>query len=255
MSSAARVGVALCAAVLVSCYLPSAVRRSAGIVRDGWDAEERGAWVVVTGPGATVLAAFDLLVNAVVPLNYDGYFLIDRREPPEKWFRFYTGPMQPLERVAVLCNAERTTTVSTIRSLDSPTAYPARFERWHFPRCIEVLPGGYELEVHYFQRKTESSAKEVTTEHMESTEPSRIVWNAEAGGIYVLRAIMGESQLAAGSAPRSRVSRKSSLGTSSFELREGAWAAQIDRVPSWKSLDEPVREYRERWAYYERVKR
>ena len=255
MSWAARLCVALLGVLLVSCYLPSAARRSAGIARNGWDVEERGPWVVLTGPGAILLATTDLVINSVIPINYDGYFLIDRREPQEKWFRFYTGEMQPLNRVAVLCNVERATTVRTIRQLNSPSVHPARFERWHFPHCIEVLPGSYELEVHYFLRKTETSVEATSTEHKESTEPSLIVWHADAGGVYALKAIMGQTQTAAGAAPRSRVSRRSSLGTSSFELREGSWAAQIDRLPSWRYLDEPVRGYRERWAYYERVKR
>ena len=241
--------------LLASCYLPSAARRAGGIVRDGWSAEEHGGWVVLTAPGSILLGALDMLINSIIPINYDGYFLIDRREPGEKWFRYYTGEMQPLERVAVLCNVERATTVRTIRQLDSTDSHPARLEKWHFPRCVEVLPGSYELEVHYFLRKTESSIDESSTEHKESTEPSLIVWTAEAGGVYALKAIMGQTEVAAGAAPRSRVSRRSSLGTSSFELREGSWAAQIARLPSWQYLDEPVRRYRERWAYYERVRR
>ena len=41
--------------------------------------------------------------------------------------------------------------------MDTPSPQAARHQRWHFPRCIEVLPGRYELEVHYFVRRTENS--------------------------------------------------------------------------------------------------
>jgi hypothetical protein len=255
MPGALRIGLLLLLCVLhTGCYLPSAMRRSGRIVQSGFDTTERGGWVVLTGPGSIVLAAADGVVNAFIPINYDGYFVIDRREPDPKWFHLYPGPMRGLKEVAVLCHLERATSVRSIRSMDTPDPDAARHERWHFPRCLEVLPGRYELEVHYFVRRTENSLEVATTEHAESTEPSRVIWHAEAGGLYRLKAIVGQTSQASGAAPRSKVSRKSSLGTSTFELIEGEWAAQIERLPSWAAFDEPIRDYRQRWVYYEEVK-
>ena len=86
----------LLVACLAGCYLPSAGRRAARILERGWDPDERGALMILTGPVSLLHATADFLVHAPVPLDYDGYFLVDRREPSVQWFRRYGGPMLPL---------------------------------------------------------------------------------------------------------------------------------------------------------------
>ncbi len=174
-------------------------------------------------------------------------------EPAEKWFRFYTGPMLPLEDVAVLCHADRSTFVVSIRVHEGGEPQPARHERWHFPLCLEVLPGVYELEVHYLLRETDLSPDGSSTRHAESSQPSRVAWYAEAGGRYVLEAVIGGVAASPTSAPRSRVSRRSSLGTSRFELDEGEWAAQIQRVSAWVGIEPDILEQRDLWERYEKT--
>ena len=68
-------------ACLGGCYVPSAGRRSAQILERGWDPDERGVLMILTGPVSVVHASADFAVHALVPLDYDGYFLVDRREP------------------------------------------------------------------------------------------------------------------------------------------------------------------------------
>lgn len=246
MSAGSRAAAVLVGALLVGCYWSSAVRHATPIVRDGWDVDERGAWVVLTGPGASIWAGLDLVVRAVLP--------IEPPEPSEKWFRFYTGPMLPIGQVGVLCHMETVTHVHTIRLMTGATPFPARYRKWHFPLCIEALPGLYELEVHYFLRHTEDVRDETSTRHSESIEPSRVAWYAEAGGIYALRALVGGTEQASTPAPRSRVARRSSLGTSRFELEEGEWAAEIERLASWDALQGPVLEARASWERYESLR-
>ena len=233
----------LVAAALAGCYWSSAVRHAGPLARSGWDTDRFGAGVVFTGPATTLWAGLDLAVRSVLPF--------ESTEPAEKWFRFYTGPMLPLERVAVLCHMEDSTHVQSIRVMDGGARFPARYRKWHFPRCIEVLPGLYELEVHYFERRTDDVRDETSTHHSESVEPSRVAWFAEAGGVYALRARLGGTQASSSPAPRSRVSRRSSLGTARFELQEGDWAAEVERLSSWDALPYPALEHRQAWQRYE----
>jgi hypothetical protein len=246
---------ALLAAVLAGCYVPSAGRRSAQILERGWDPDERGALMIVTGPVSLVHATLDFTVHALVPLDYDGYFLVDRREPPVQWFRRYGGPMRPLADVSILCHVERATFVEAIRDEGGAEWRAARNENWQFPKCIEVLPGRYELAVSYLKRSSEDARDAKTTSHVESTEPSTVRWTAEAGGAYLLRALFGEPKPAPGPTPRSRLSRSQSLGTSWLNLEVSDWLAEIERVPSWQAFGEPVLEHRAAWARYESVRR
>ncbi len=244
----------LLVACLLGCYAPSAGRRSVRILERGWDLRERGALVVLTGPVSLAHASADFAVHALVPLDYDGYFLVDRREPPTQWFRRYAGPMRPPSEVSVLCHEERATFVEAIRDDSSPEWRQARDQAWHFPKCIEVLPGRYEIAVSYLLRRTDDARDKKSTMHIESTEPSTVHWNAEAGGAYLLRAVPGEPKPAPGPSPRSRISKSQSLGTSWLTLEVSDWVAEIERVDSWDALGEPVLEHRAAWERYERAK-
>ncbi len=236
------------ALLLAACYLPSAARRAGGIVRSGWDTEARGAWVIATGPGSLVLAVPDLVVHAFIPLHPQ------RREPVAKWFKSYPGRMLPSEQVAILCHHERSTNVDAIREQSAATATRARHERWHFPQCLEVLPGVYELEVHYFSRGSSGDRTELRTTQAESTEPSTVEWVAEAGGFYLLTAMLGRPSAASGPAPRSRVARSQSLGTQSFRLEESEWNVEIHRLSGWDQAEERFRSARAEWERYERMR-
>jgi len=254
-SPLAWVALLLCA-VALGCYVPSAARRSARLVSDGWDTHRWGTYVVLTGPGMSLLAVGDFAVHAFVPLHYDGYFLVDRREPQQKWFRFYTGPMQPLADVAILCNRERATTVSTIRTADQERATFARHQKWHYPQCIEVLPGTYELKVDFYSRETFRRDFSVATYSTESTTPATVTWEAVAGGVYELTATLGDvtpspGATYSGTTVKRLTRSKTQLGSSEFTLDEGHWLAIVQRVPDFESLQTPVIEQREAWRRYE----
>jgi hypothetical protein len=245
----------LLVACIAGCYVPSAGRRSARILERGWDPDSRGALMILTGPVSLMHATLDFAVHAFVPLDYDGYFLIDRREPSVQWFQRYAGPMLPVTSVAVLCHEQRATFVEAIRDEGGPEWRAARNEDWQFPKCIEVLPGRYELAVSYLMRRTDDARDEKSTVHIESTEPSTVRWNAEAGGVYLLRAVLGERKPAPGPAPRSRISKRQSLGTSWLTLEVSEWVAEIAQLDSWDAVGEPVLEHRAAWARYESMRR
>jgi hypothetical protein len=242
--------------LLAGCYVPSAARRSGRIIRHGWDHKTWGTYVVLTGPGMSLLAVGDFAVHAFVPLHYDGYFLVDRSEPEQKWFRFYTGPMQPIENVTILCNRERATTVATIRTDDQERATHARHQKWHYPQCIEVLPGAYQLEVDFYSRETFRREFSDATYSTESTSPASVTWEAEKGGVYELSAVFGGVTPAPGivysGTTIKRLTRTSTnLGTSEFTLDEGHWLAIVEKVPSIEAIESPVIEHREAWKRYE----
>jgi hypothetical protein len=246
----------LLCAILAGCYAPSAARRSGKLMASGWDREKYGNWVVLAGPGMSLAAVGDFAAHALVPLHYDGYFLVDRGEPEQKWFRFYTGPMQPIEDVAILCNRERSTTVSTIRSHDQERATFARHQKWHYPQCIEVLPGTYELEVDFYSRETFPREFSVATYSTESTSPATVTWTPVTGGVYELSALLGDAAPSPGMAYSGttikRLTRtKTKLGASEFTLDEGHWLAIVEEVPSVESIDAPVLEHRDAWRRYE----
>jgi len=213
------------------------------MLRDGFDADERGGWVVLTAPGSLLLAGGNVLVGSFVPLG-------PPPEPEAKWFRSYAGPMLERERVAVACHRERATSVDRIRRPGGEWV-AARHAPWHFPRCLEVLPGRYELEVHYFRRDADDASERFVTLQAESTEPSLVEWRAEAGGIYEVFAALGPRAPAAGPAPRRHIPRSRSLGTSWWELETSAWSARIARLASWDAAPE-IQAARRAWEDYER---
>jgi hypothetical protein len=234
----------LAALLAAGCQLPAALRRSERMLARGFDREEHGAWVLVTAPASLLLAGGNALVGSVVPLG-------PLPEPEEKWFRAYPGPMRPRDEVAVACHRERATTVERIRRSGGEWV-AARHEPWHFPRCLEVLPGRYELEVHYFRRDTDEGSERFVTLQAESTEPSTVEWRAEAGGIYQVAAALGPRAPAAGPAPRRHVPRSRSLGTSWWELETSAWSARVAKLASWEDAPRDVLAARDAWEAYER---
>ena len=198
MTRSRRLGFALLlVACLAGCYVPSAGRRSSKILERGWDPDARGALIILTGPVSIVHATADFAVHALVPLDYDGYFWVDRREPSPQWFRRYGGPMRPLERGRDrVSRGARDVHRGDPRRKCAGVAPGAR-EAWQFPICVEVLPGHYELAVNYLLRRTDDVRDKKSTVHIESTEPSVVRWNAEAGGAYLLRAVAGDCEASA----------------------------------------------------------
>jgi hypothetical protein len=213
---------------------------------DGFDAEAHGRWVVLTAPASLLLAGGNALVGSIVPLG-------PPLEPEEKWFRSYAGPMLPRESVAVVCHRDRSTSVDRLRRPGGEWI-AARHEPWHFPRCIEVLPGRYELEVRYFRRETDDDPERSVTLQAESTEPSLVEWEAQAGGIYELWAVLGARAPAAGPAPRRHIPRSRALGTTWWELETSAWRARIGRLASWQAAAPAVLDARRAWEEYERAR-
>jgi hypothetical protein len=238
---------ALASLLVAGCQLPNALRRSERMVGAGFDTERHGAWVVVTAPASLLLAGGNALVGSFVPLG-------PPPEPEAKWFRSYAGPMLPREQVAVLCHRDRATFVERIRRPGGEWI-AGRHAPWHFPLCLEVLPGRYELEVHYFRRDTDDASERLVTLQAESTEPSLVEWQADAGGLYEVFAALGPRSPAAGPAPRRHIPRSRSLGTSWWELETSSWSARIARLDSWDEAPPAVPAARGAWEEYERERR
>jgi hypothetical protein len=240
--------VLLSAALLLACSLPGAARRSSDTLKEGWDVDAKGLGVLVTGPGATLLAAGGLAFYSVVPTEDPAV------EPPVKWFRFYDGPMKSAEQVAILCHLDRATHVATIRRLDDPVPTPARYQEWHYPACIEALAGEYELTVSYYSRQTVEAGLSATTTTSESTTDSTTRWIAESGSVYVLGAVVGEPAVAPGSGPTYKLRRRSKeLWDTRFKLEVSHWKAAIVKLPPSAQLDLPIQGHREVWRKHESV--
>jgi hypothetical protein len=239
---------AVSAMVLGGCYTASAMRQSERIVRAGFDFDEHGPWVLIFGPGAVVLAAGNLALGSLVPLHGEA---VDPREPEAKWFHAYEGEMRPPQEVAILCHRERATWVTGIRTLGSDAWTSARNEKWHFPVCIEALPGRYELEVHYFARETDDDREQSVSRQAESTSPTFEMWEAEAGRVYLLSAQLGEPEPTENTPPQRHIPRSRALGTSWWELEESDWQVQIESVAAWEELSGPVVEQRRAWVKWD----
>jgi len=234
-------------AVIAGCYAKSAVRRSDRIVRGGFDFDAHGPWVLVTAPGSLLLAGGNLAVGSLVPLGGG----VDPREPENKWFIAYEGDMRSAEDVGILCHRDRATWVTGIRPASGGEWRKARHEKWHFPVCIEALPGRYELEVHYFARQHDDDREQSVSRQAESTEPSLVVWDARAGIVDLLSVRVGTRQPARGRAPQRHIPRSRALGTTWWELEESEWVAQIEPIADWSTLDGPVRAQRAAWVRWQ----
>jgi hypothetical protein len=234
-------------AALSACAFPSAARRSGQRLKEGWDLPEQGLGIVWTGPTSMLLAAGDLARYSWRESNPA------KREPNIQWFRFYEGPMRPLDEVAILCHLERTTHIATIRSLENPMASEARYEPWHYPECIEVVSGNYELTVSYYSRETVEEGLSATTRTTESTVPSTTQWIADSGEIYVMTPVLGKPSPAPGDGPSYSVRpRTAALWDSAFKLEVRHWKAAIVRVAARGDLGLPVEDHREQWRLHEK---
>ena len=89
----------------------------------------------------------------------------------------------------------------------------------------------------------------------ESTRPSTILWEAEAGGVYLLSAFLGDPQPARGRPPQRHIPRSRALGTTWWELEESDWYVRIRRAATLSTLEGPVLEHRRAWAKFESQRR
>ena len=227
-----------------ACYTTSATRRSERIVAGGTDFDVLGPWVLVTGPLSVVVAGATWAVNSVVPISGG----VDPREPSTKWFAGYAGPLREASQVGFLCHRDSATWVTGIRSSGDAAWQSAREERWHFPVCLEVPPGRYELEVHYFARQHDDDRELSVSHQAESTEPSIIVWESVGGQVDTLAAEISSPLPSTNLPPQRHIPRSRALGTTWWELEESQWFARIDRQGRWDELGPPVTEQRAAWA-------
>jgi hypothetical protein len=231
-----------------SCALPDAARRSSELLRRGWDIDSNGAKVMLTGPVSTLRAAVELAAYSVV--RPDGPQL----EPQVKWFHLYERPMRGTDEIAILCHLDPATHIVTIRDVHEPIAVQARHEQWHYPECIEVLEGDYELTVGYYSRNTVEKALKAKTTTTESTKHSTTRWQAEPGSVYLLAAVIGKPVRAPGEAPAYRVRpRSKDLWTYEYKLEVSHWKAAIVQLGSDDRLLQNIVSNRDQWRRHERA--
>jgi hypothetical protein len=230
----------------VACALPEAARRSSETLRQGWDFDANGLRTLYKGPGATLLAAGDLAFYSMRAAQSSS------GEPAVKWFHFYDGPMRPQDEVAILCHLDHATHISSIRRIEDPVAVAARDEPWHYPACIEAMPGEYEITVSYYSRETVERGLSATTTTAESTTDSRTHWVAEAGAVYVLAAAIGKAAPAPGEGPSYKTRKRTKeLWDTNFKLEVSHWKATIVQLPETARLDAPIKAHREAWRLHE----
>jgi hypothetical protein len=230
----------------LGCALPEAVRRSSPQLKEGWDRDAKGLRVLLTGPVATLWAASHIARYAINPPEGPA------AEPQVKWFRYYDGPMESVDQVAILCHLDYATHITTIRKADERLSAPARYETWHYPACIEALEGEYEITVSYYSRKTVESGMYAETTTAESTTASTTQWHAESGGVYVLAAVVGKTAPAPGSGPAYKARRRTQeLWETDFSLKVSHWQAAIVKLSEKADLDAPIKAHREAWRRYE----
>ena len=75
--------------------------------------------------------------------------------------------------MSTLSAAQRAALSATLQSVPRQWR-EARDQSWQFPKCIEVLPGHYEIAVSYLLRRTTDAHDKNATMHVESTEPSTV---------------------------------------------------------------------------------
>jgi len=106
--------------------------------------------------------------------------------------------------------------------------------------------------VNYYSRNVSEANSELKSLTAESTRASVAEWRAEAGGVYLLTAVLGAPRPAPDVPDFFRAApRPQSPGTTSYELQVSSWCVRIDRLPDWDSLEYPALAYREAWQEYE----
>lgn len=233
---------------LGGCYAKHAMRRASNTVESGFDFDDHGPWILITGPGALLIAGGQLAVGSVIPYGKG----VDPREPEAKWYHAYRGEMRPAEEVGILCHEDPATWVTGIRPAVGGEWHGARHEKWQFPVCIEALPGRYELRVHYFAREHEGDRDESVSRQAESTEPTYVAWQAVAGQVDVLRVYIGKPEPAAGTPPQRHIPRSRALGTTWWELQESDWYVRIEPTARWQDLEGPIVDERRAWVEWEK---
>ena len=247
------VAVSLAALLLPSagCYTRRAARWAETTIERGFDFDAHGPWILVTAPGSVVIAAGQLAVVSVVPMGKG----VDPREPEGKWYHAYQGEMRSGDAVGILCHADGAAWVTGIRPASGGDWRPARHEKWHFPICIEALPGRYELEVHYFLRQHEDDRKESVNRQAESTEPTYVVWEAAAGRVDELTVHLGRPEPAQGRPPQRHIPRSRALGTTWWELNESEWYVSVAQAGRWEDTHGGIAEQRAAWETWETKRR
>lgn len=253
MSRTRVVAALLIAFVLPSagCYAKRATRMAEKTLQSGFDFDAHGPWLLVTVPGSLLVAGGQLAVGSVIPFGKG----VDPREPEIKWYRAYPGDMRPGEEVGILCHADRASWVTGIRPASGGVWRTARHEKWHFPVCIEALPGRYEIEVNYFAREHEDDRDESVSRQAESTEPTYAIWEARAGRVDRLEVQIGDPEPAHGQPPQRHIPRSRALGTTWWELKESDWYVRVVPGGPWETLEGPIVEQRAAWAAWETKQR
>ncbi len=236
---------------LAGCYTKRAMRAAEKTVASGFDFDSHGPWVLVTVPGSLLLAGGQLAVGSLVPFGKG----VDPREPAIKWYHAYPGVMRAGEEVGILCHADPAAWVTGIRPSSGGPWHMARHEKWHFPVCLEALPGRYEIEVSYFEREHEDDRQESVNRQAESTEPTYAVWEARAGQIDRLEVQIGAREPAQGQPPQRHIPRSRALGTTWWELNESEWFVRVVSDGPWKVQEGVIVDQRTAWATWETKRR
>jgi hypothetical protein len=236
---------------LAGCYAKRASRAAEKTIKSGTDFDNLGPWVLVTAPGSVLVAGGQMAVGSVVPFGRG----VDPREPEFKWYHAYSGEMRPGEEVGILCHTDPSTWVTGIRPASGGGWRSARHEKWHFPVCIEALPGRYEIEVNYFQRQHEDDRDESVSRQAESTEPTYSIWEARPGQVDRLEVRIGSPQPAQGQPPQRHIPRSRALGTTWWELNESEWFVRVVPDGEWQSQEGAIVEQRAAWAVWEDKRR
>jgi hypothetical protein len=231
----------------VGCYTKRATRMAKKTIERGFDFDTLGPWLLITAPGSLIVAGGQVVVGSVIPLGAG----VDPREPEVKWFHAYPGEMRPGEEVGILCHGERATWVTGIRPASGGEWRSARHEKWHFPVCVEALPGRYEIEVNYFDRAHDDDREESVSRQAESTEPTYAIWEAHAGRVDRLEVRIGKPEPAHGQPPQRHIPRSRALGTTWWDLQESEWYVRVVPGDSWEVQEEGLVEQRSAWAVWE----
>ena len=115
---------------------------------------------------------------------------------------------------------------------------------------LELLPGSYDLEVHYFLRAHADDREQSVARQAESTRPSIVRWEAETGWVYRLSAAVSGAKPSQTTPPQRHIPRSRALGTTWWGLEESEWRAQVEPFAPWEGLEGMLVEQRSAWQGY-----